>query len=114
MTTCHLLSAGISDLDAQAFAFTNDYIATLAAWVERERIGIPVISDFLTRTTTATLAGLNQDGSARRATIVFDGEGKELWRFSGVDNAELPSQGALDFLRAYRDCLLYTSPSPRD
>ena len=101
--TCLALSAAQGELvqmGAQAFGICNNYLADIAAWVAHEGITMPVISDFETRTVTATLAGLNRDCSARRVTIIYDGAGNELWRYSGTDNAQLHAEGALEFLRS--------------
>lgn len=63
-------------------------------------IRIPILSDFLTRTTAATLSGLNPDGTARRATLVYAPGGKLAWALREGDAAEQHVNGALEFLRA--------------
>ena len=59
-----------------------------------------MISDFLTRTTAATLAGLNPDGTARRATLVYAPGGALGWALREGDDAEQHAKGALEFLLA--------------
>ena len=69
----------LAKYDAQAVGICNNYIADIYAWVEKNKIAIPVLSDFLNRTTTGYFAGLNADGSARRKTLLVSPEGHIVW-----------------------------------
>lgn len=66
----------------------TNYIEDIAAWTVSAEIRIPVLSDFLTRTTAATLAGLNPDGTARRATLLYAPGGKLVWRHADCDEVD--------------------------
>ena len=102
--TCLALSANVAEMNAlgvQMFGICTNYIADVEAWVAAQGITIPVLSDFSMRTAAACLAGLNEDGTSRRATTVWDGAGNEIWRYAGTDNAQLHAEGAMEFVRSY-------------
>lgn len=86
-------------LGAQAFGLCNNFIADVEAWVHAQAIAIPVLSDFLARTTTGYLAGINADGTARRATFLLDPQGRTVWEHRDCEAAEHHVEEALKALR---------------
>ena len=74
--------------NAQAFGLCTNFIADIQAWVQTQGIAIPVLSDFLNRTTAAGLGGLNLDGTAKRATFLLSPSGEIVWMHTDCETAQ--------------------------
>jgi peroxiredoxin len=64
------------DADTQVFGISTDNLPTLKHWAEEEKLGYPLLSDFMRKVSAGYGVLMAETGMAYRTTFVVDKEGR--------------------------------------